>query len=131
MNQFLILTFLLVVPYTSSAQAWYSANMDRLEVGHTVSASQTVWSDSPITDLVEFTVYKDSLIKKTPKESVTYTFKKPKESNPGVHSFLAEEQLTGKSYEVTFFTSPCLDAVSFTVIIADEQVSYNYSGRLK
>ena len=131
MNRLLLPYFLFVVPFTASAQAWYSANMDRLEVGRTVSDSQTVWSDSPISDLVEFTVYPDSVIKKTQTACIAYVFKKPKESNPGVHSFYAEERVSGEPFEVTFFTSPCLDMVSFTVIIADKQVSYNYSGKLK
>jgi hypothetical protein len=62
---------------------------------------------------------------------MVYKFLGSKESNPGINSFYSVELKSNKTYVVTYFTSPCIDNTSITIIVDDDKDSYHYYGDIE
>ena len=124
----LILTSLIVLSSMFCfSQNIYQVTVNHLEIGNYNIDSTSTWKDSLLTYQPTIEIYKDSLVIDG---MVSYKFSSKRESNPGVFSFLSIEEKTNKPYIVTYFTSPCVDKVSITIIIEDEKTSYNYYGKM-
>jgi len=127
----LILTSLLsLTTLVCLSQDIYKVKVKSLEIGHAITDSTSTWVDSVLLTSPTVLIGKDSLVIKSEGTEMVYKFLGTKESNPGVNSFYSVELKSNKTCVVTYFTSPCLDNTSMTVIVDDGKNSYHYYGKI-
>ena len=128
----LILTSLLsLTTIVCLSQDIYKIKVKSLEIGHAITDSTSTWSDTVLLSLPTILIDKDSLVIKNELSEMVYKFLGTKESNPGVNSFYSVESKSNKTCVVIYFTSPCLDNRSITVIVDDGKNSYHYYGKIE
>jgi len=131
MKKLIITSLLSLTTIFCLSQDIYKVNIKSLEVGHSITDSTSTWSDSILVVLPTILIYQDSLVIKHKNGDMVYTLLGKKNANPGVNSFYSVDENTKKSYVVTYFTSPCVDNITMTVIVDDGKNSYNYYGKVE
>ena len=128
----LILTSLLSLStLVCLSQDIYKVKVKSLEIGHSITDSTKKWTDSVLVTSPTVLISKDSLVIKSDGIDMVYKFLNTKDSNPGINSFHSVEMKTNRTYVVTYFTSPCSDTTSITVIVDDGTDSYHYYGKIE
>ena len=130
MKKLIITSFLSLITVVCFSQDIYKIKVNSLEVGRFVDDSTYSWNDSVLVNPHVITIYQDSLTICDGVKLTSYKLLKKKESNPGINTFKSVEILSNQSYDVTFFTSECLDKTLITVIIKSNKKSYNFLGKI-
>lgn len=131
MKKLIVTSLLSLSTLVCFSQDIYKVKVNSLEVGRTITDSTSIWSDSVLISPPTILINKDTLFIKSNDTQVMYKFLSVKKSNHGINSFYSIESGTNKTCVVTYFTSPCLDTTSITVIIDDGKDSYNYRGKIE
>jgi len=131
MKKLILTSILSLTTMFCLSQDIYKVKVKSLEIGHSITDSTSTWVDSVLDVAPTVVIYKDSLVIKNSDTNTSYRFLSIKPSNPGVNSFYSLELGTNRTCVVTYFTSPCLDNTSITVIVDDGKDSYNYYGKIE
>lgn len=131
MKNLILTSLILLSSMFCFSQNIYQVKVNHLEIGNYITDTTSTWLDSILVVEPTILIYKDSLVVKNEYGENTYKFSSSREVNPNVSSFFSIQENTNKPYIVSFFTSPCVDNVSITIIIEDDEKSYNYYGKIK
>ena len=131
MRNRIIITFLLLFNVICFSQDFYKVKVNQLEVGEYFNDTTVEWSDSVLMNLNKIMIYKDSLVVNDGVCEKVYMLFSQMESNPGVKRSKALDWNKKMNCIVTYFSSTCLDNVSFTVIVDFEKYSLNYHGEIE
>jgi hypothetical protein len=131
MKKLIITSLLSLTTIFCLSQDTYKIKVKYLGIGHSVTDSTLTWVYPVLLSSPTVLIGGDSLVIKSEDTEMVYKFLSPKESNPGIKSFYSVELKSNKTYVVTYFTSPCKDNTSITVIVDDDKDSYNYYGDIE
>ena len=131
MKKLIITSLLSLTTIFCLSQDTYKIKVKYLGIGHSVTDSTSTWVYPVLLSSPTVLISGDSLIIKSEGTEMVYKFLGSKESNPGINSFYSVELKSNKTYVVTYFTSPCIDNTSITVIVDDDKDSYHYYGDIE
>ena len=131
MKKLIITSLLSLTTIFCLSQDTYKIKVKYLGIGHSVTDSTSTWVYPVLLSSPTVLIGGDSLIIKSEGTDMVYKFLCSKESNPGINSFYSVELKSNKTYVVTYFTSPCIDNTSITVIVDDDKDSYHYYGDIE
>jgi hypothetical protein len=131
MKKLILISLLSLTTIVCLSQDIYKVKIKYLGIGHLITDSTLTWVYPVLLSSPTVLIGGDSLVIKSEDTEMVYKFLGPKESNPGIKSFYSVELKSNKTYVVTYFTSPCKDNTSITVIVDDDKDSYNYYGDIE
>ena len=131
MKKLILISLLSLTTIVCLSQDIYKVKIKYLGIGHLITDSTLTWVYPVLLSSPTVLIGGDSLVIKSEGTEMVYKFLGPKESNPGIKSFYSVELKSNKTYVVTYFTSPCIDNTSITVIVDDDKDSYHYYGDIE